>query len=130
MEELVEDAVDKLNLPQDQEEAKYMARVVPQLGSLEEVENTLVRGVDDLTDNMKQIASQTKVGWNTRPQCTCVFNSSLFGDHIFIILYRSWREALVELAIECSKGLSYLKRQGNAHLNIMMFGVLPHLCSV
>ena len=59
MNELTEDAVDKLNLPQDAEEERMM--VIPQLGSMEDAMGTLVKGLDDLKDTVKEIVDQTKV---------------------------------------------------------------------
>ena len=59
MNELTEDAVDKLNLPQDAEEERM--RIIPQLGSMEDAMGTLVKGLDDLKETAMQIIDQTKV---------------------------------------------------------------------
>ena len=58
MNELTEDAVDKLNLPQDAEEERMM--VIPQLGSMEDAMGTLVKGLDDLKDTVKEKLRYTK----------------------------------------------------------------------
>ena len=58
MNELTEDAVDKLNLPQDAEEERMM--VIPQLGSMEDAMGTLVKGLDDLKDTVKEIVDPAK----------------------------------------------------------------------
>ena len=67
MNELTEDAVDKLNLPQDAGD------------SMEDAMGTLVKGLDDLKDTVKEIVDQTKVH-QTCDVCYQVFTARVGAD--------------------------------------------------